>query len=164
VLELGAGWQNTRASPQLMWQPAIEGSRKDVPAWLGWRYQGDSRIYYAPYARLRYTYFWSIGGAGSLLGAEVGPLGLGIYLTNPLEEAWQDQRAERWGVTLEAHVGSVQLGFDATPNAPMHDRVAGPEIQRAEAEARVRTGLATDASVQLYRLRRGTRSSTFRLP
>src|SRR4051794_28993835 len=69
VVEVGAGWQNTGAlRDSLEWTYSIQGSRKDVPAYVGWRLLGKRRFYWAPFARFNYTSFWSIAGAGNLLG------------------------------------------------------------------------------------------------
>jgi hypothetical protein len=83
AFEVGTGWQNMGASREAGWAPSVQGSRKDVPAYIGWRLVGERRLYWAPFARVQYTNFWSLGGAGNLLGVTLGPLGLGVHLTPP---------------------------------------------------------------------------------
>ncbi len=130
--ELGAGWQNTGAiKDSLEWRPAIQGSRKDVPAFLGWRYLGEGRVYYAAMARVNYTNFWSLGGGGNLLGATVAPLGMGVYLTRPPAAFSPAARRGRWFATFELSFGSVQLGGNVTLDSPSDPRIPDPEAHRA---------------------------------
>lgn len=130
--ELGAGWQNTGAlKDTLEWLPAIQGSRKDVPAFLGWRYFGERRVYYAAFARVNYTNFWSLGGGGNFLGATLAPLGMGVYLTRPPAAFSPEARRGRWFVTCELALGSVQLGGNVTLDSPSDPRIPDPEAHRA---------------------------------
>ncbi|MEM9875191.1 MAG: hypothetical protein AAF928_09870, partial [Myxococcota bacterium] len=140
----------TGASPTLGWDPAIQGSRKDLPVWAGWRYAGRSRVFYAPYARLRFTRFWSLGGAGHLVGVETGLLGLGVYLNDPLGDVAPEARKGRWGVTLEAHAASLEWGANATPNAPSSDEVPSPDAQRAEVERLVASGEVQSVELEQF--------------
>lgn len=130
--ELGTGWQNTGAlQGTLEWQPAIQGSRKDVPAFLGWRYLGERRVYYAPFARINYTNFWSLGGGGNLLGVTLAPAGLGVYLTRPPAALSPEARRGRWFATFEINLGSFAIGGNITPDRPIDPRVPDPDAQRA---------------------------------
>jgi hypothetical protein len=132
IFEAGAGWQDTGAiEGTLEWPLRIQGSRKDVPAYLGWRHLGETRIYWAPYARLNYTNFWSIGGAGNLLGVTVAPAGIGVYLSSPPEAFRPEERLGRWFATLELNFASIQVGGNVTPDAPTDPRIPDPNAYRA---------------------------------
>src|SRR5262245_36708411 len=100
-VELGAGWQNSGATRELTWEPGVQGSRKDVTAYVGWRMVGEKRVYYSPSARLTYTNFWSLGGAGNLLGVKLGPAGFGVYVTPPPSRFTAEQRKGRWFATID---------------------------------------------------------------
>ncbi len=107
--EAGAGWGDMGDTPgALHWMPAIQGSRKDVPVYLGWRLLGQGRVYWAPSVRINYMNFWSIGGGGNILGATVAPAGLGVYLTRPPAGLTPAERRGRWFATFEASLGSLQ--------------------------------------------------------
>ncbi len=134
--EAGAGWQNTGAlRDTLEWLPAIQGSRKDVPAFLGWRHTGETRFYYAPFARIDYANFWSLGGAGNLLGVTLAPAGVGVYLTRPPAAFSPSERRGRWFVSVELNLGSFQIGGNITPDRPVDPRVPDPEAHRADLRA-----------------------------
>ena len=141
VFEVGAGWQNMGAiEGSLEWGPSIQGSRKDVPAYAGWRYLGASRVYWAPFARLDYTYFYSLGGGGNLLGVTLAPAGVGVYLTRPFAAISPQARRGRWFATLELNVGSLELGGNATPNAPTDPGIPDPDAYRDMLRAEVQQG------------------------
>jgi hypothetical protein len=140
ILEAGSGWQDTGAiEGTLEWSLRIQGSRKDIPIYAGWRHLGETRVYWAPYGRVNYTNFWSIGGGGNLLGVTVAPAGL---------ELTPEQRVARWFATIELNFGSVQVGGNATPNAPMNPRIPDPNAYRALLRSEVQqTGGVEAASV-----------------
>lgn len=142
AVEAGAGWQNTGTTPALTWQPAVQGSRKDVAAWVGWRLVGERRVYYSPMARLSYTNFWSLGGAGNLLGVTLAPAGFGVYVTPPPARFRPAERRGRWFAAIELNA-AVQLGGNVTPETPQDARVPDPDAHRA----RLREELATDGQV-----------------
>jgi hypothetical protein len=150
TIEVGAGWQNTGATREMTWEPAIHGSRKDVPAFAGWRYTGESRVYYAPFARIRYTNFWSVAGAGNLLGLDLGVGVLGVYLTDALADVPRAERAGRWFVTLEIGLANVRLGVNVTPDAPVSPEVPDPEARRRELRDAIATGQDAPPGTQFY--------------
>jgi hypothetical protein len=150
TIEIGTGWQNTGATREQTWEPGIQGSRKDVPLFVGWRYALGSRVYYAPFARLQYTNFWSIGGAGNLLGIDLGAGGIGFALSDPIGEVPREQRVGRFFATLEINLANVRIGFNATPGAPESESVPDPEAHRARVRAQVAAGEGADASIQHY--------------
>lgn len=132
AVELGAGWENLGAlRDTLEWTQAIQGSRKDVPVFLGWRHIGQQRVYWAPSVRLNYTRFWSMAGGGNALGATLAPLGLGVYLSRPPSATSPEERRGRWFVTATLSA-SVQLAGNVTPDQPHDDRVPDPEAHRTE--------------------------------
>lgn len=45
VIKAGTGLQNTGATRELTWRQALQGLRKGVPAFTGWRLIGDKRVY-----------------------------------------------------------------------------------------------------------------------
>lgn len=146
VLEVGTGWGDMGDTPNaLHWQPAYQGSRKDVPAYLGWRMMGESRVYWAPYARLNYVNYWSIGGGGNAFGATLAPLGLGVYLTRPPSAFSPEQRVGRWFVSFEVNLAAFQFGVNATPDGPPNPDVPSPTAYRAMLAQQV----ATTGHVQL---------------
>jgi hypothetical protein len=134
VFEIGAGWQDTGAiEGSLEWTYSIQGSRKDVPAYVGWRHLGQRRFYWAPFARFNYTNFWSIAGSGNLLGVTIAPLGGGVYLSRPPSA----ERRGRWFATLELNIGSFAIGGNVTPDAPIDSRIPDPNAYRAQLRAEV---------------------------
>lgn len=142
TIEAGTGWQNMGAIREgLHWLPAIQGSRKDVPAFVGWRLTGSRRVYFAPSARLVYTNYWSIGGGGNALGFYLAPAGIGVHLSRPPSEIAGSRRG-RWFATLELSVGA-QIGGNVTPGQPAHPGVPDPDAYRARlrAEYQARGGL-----------------------
>jgi hypothetical protein len=144
VIEAGAGWQNQGAvRGVLQWLPSIQGSRKDVPIYVGWRYQGHGRVFFAPSARLTVTNFWSIGGGGNLLGLSVAPAGVGVYLTRPPSAYAPEARRGRWFVSAQLAV-SLQLGGNVTPAAPQNPDVPDPDAHRAGLRARIASGEGID--------------------
>jgi hypothetical protein len=134
VIEVGAGWQDTGAiEGSLEWKYSIQGSRKDVPAYAGWRLLGERRFYWAPFARFNYTNFWSIAGSGNLLGITIAPAGAGVYLSRPPTR----QRRGRWFATLEVNIASFEIGGNVTPDAPTDSRIPDPNAYRAQLRAQV---------------------------
>lgn len=144
AIELGIGWENLGAlQGTLEWQPSVQGSRKDVPVFLGWRNVGERRVFWAPSARLGVTNFWSIGGGGNFLGATLAPVGIGVYFTRP-PQAWsREERRGRWFVTATLSA-SVQFGGNITPTGPQNDSVPDPEAHRAELRTRIQQGTGID--------------------
>lgn len=156
VFEGGAGWENQGAvRAQLQWLPSIQGSRKDVPVYLGYRYIGQGRVFFAPSARLTVTNFWSIGGGGNLLGLTLAPVGLGVYLTRPPAAFAPESRRGRWFVTASL-AASLQLGSNITPSEPQNASVPDPDAHRAELRGRIDSGAGIDvlAEPQHYPLGR----------
>jgi ubiquinone biosynthesis protein COQ4 len=147
-VHVGTGWQNTGASRSLTWEPAIQGSRKDVPVIAGWSMVGDRRVFWAPFARMKYTNAWSIGGALNLLGVDVGLGGLGVYLTR--QPADVERTSGRWFATFTVNVANVRLGANVAPNRPTNDRVPDPDAQRALVREQVATGVPPDHTLQRY--------------
>jgi hypothetical protein len=151
VFEIGTGWQNTGATRELTWEPAVQGSRKDVPAFVGWRLVGERRVYWAPSVRLSYTNFWSLGGAGNLLGVTLAPAAFGVYLTPPPARFTPAQRLHRWFAAIEIGV-SLQLGGNVTPDSPGDDRVPDAEAHRAKLREEVAQGGVKSGFTQHYPL------------
>jgi hypothetical protein len=148
VLEIGAGWQDTGAiEGSLEWTYSIQGSRKDVPAYVGWRLLGEQRFYWAPFARVNYTNFWSIAGSGNLLGVTVAPAGVGVYLSRPPRGV---ARRGRWLATLELNVASVEIGGNVTPGSPVDARIPDPDAYRAQLRAEVQQGGVSTSITQFY--------------
>lgn len=147
-LDGGVGWQNTGASEPLRWRPAIEGSRKDVPVFVGWGMSSSKRIYWAPFARLKYTSTWSIGGAMNLLGVDLGFGGLGVHLTDPPAPA--EKVEGRWFAVFEVNLANLRIGGNLTPNRPRRGSVPDPDAHREMVEELVADGEPSDASVQRY--------------
>jgi hypothetical protein len=148
VFEIGAGWQDTgTVEGSLEWSPSIQGSRKDVPAYAGWRHLGASRIYWAPFARLNYTYFYSLGGGGNLLGVTLAPAGFGVYLTRPFSAVSPQARRGRWFATLELNLGSLELGGNATPSGPTDPGIPDPNAYRDMLRSEVQQGGVRFATV-----------------
>jgi len=144
VIEAGAGWQNQGAvRGVLQWQPSIQGSRKDVPVYVGYRYVGHGRVFFAPSLRLTFTNFWSIGGGGNLLGLSLAPAGVGVYLTRPPSAYAADARRGRWFVTAQL-AASLQLGGNITPAQPQNPEVPDPDAHRAGLRARIDSGAGID--------------------
>jgi hypothetical protein len=149
VLELGAGWQDTGAiEGSLEWTYSIQGSRKDVPAYVGWRHLGERRFYWAPFARFNYTNFWSIAGSGNLLGVTLAPAGAGVYLSRPPSPS--GDRRGRWFATLELNLASFEIGGNVTPGAPTDSRVPDPNAYRAQLRAQVQQGGVSNLITQFY--------------
>lgn len=141
AIEAGVGWQNTGAlRDSLHWDPSIQGSRKDVPVFVGWTHLGQRRVYWAPLARLNYMNFWSLGGAGNTLGVTVAPAGVGVHLTRPLPVPGQGARRGRWLATLEVTLGTLQIGGNISPGAPTDPGVPDPDAHRAVLRADVAAG------------------------
>ncbi len=148
VFELGVGWQNQGAvRAVLQWQPSIQGSRKDVPIYLGYRHVGTGRVFFAPSARLTLTNFWSIGGGGNLLGLSLAPAGIGVYLTRPPAAFAPAERRGRWFVTASL-AASVQLGGNITPGEPQNAEVPDPEAHRQDLRQRIAAGAGIDVLVE----------------
>ena len=144
AFELGVGWENLGAlEGTLEWQPSIQGSRKDVPVFVGWRHVGEQRVFWAPSARLSLTNFWSIGGGGNFFGLTVAPAGLGVYLTRPPAALSPEARRGRWFVTATLSA-SVQLGGNATPDQPQNASVPDPDAHRAALRAQLQQGTGID--------------------
>lgn len=151
VVELGVGWQNQGAvRDQLQWLPSIQGSRKDVPIYLGWRHIGERRVFFAPSVRLTLTNFWSIGGGGNLLGLTLSPAGIGVYLTRPPAAFPGESRRGRWFVTATLAT-SLQLGGNITPDQPQNPTVPDPDAHRADLRQRFQTGQPVDLLVEPQR-------------
>jgi len=148
--EISTGWQNTGATRGDKWLPAVQGSRKDVPLFAGWRYTGESRFYYAPFARLQYTNFWSVGGAGNLLGVDLGLGGVGVYLTDPMSDFEGGARVGEWFVPLEINVANLRIGFNMTPGSPTDDRVTDPDAHRDSVRERMANDVPVDHTIQRY--------------
>lgn len=147
-VHLGTGWQNTGASRALTWEPAIQGSRKDVPVIAGWSRIGDGRVFWAPFARVKYTNTWSIGGATNLLGVDVGLGGLGVYLTKP--PAAVERATGRWFATFTINVANIRLGGNVAPNRPHNPRVSDPDAYRETVREQVAAGEFPDHTLQRY--------------
>lgn len=144
VIEAGVGWENQGAiQGKLQWLPSIQGSRKDVPVFVGWRHMGNQRVFWAPSARMTVANFWSIGGGGNFLGVTVAPAGIGVYFTPPPAAYSPEARQGHWFVsaTLSA---SLQLGGNATPNSPTNDSIPDPEAHRTDLRARIASGVGID--------------------
>jgi hypothetical protein len=146
-LHVGTGWQNTGASRRFTWEPAIQGSRKDVPVIAGWSMIGNGRVYWAPFARVKYTNAWSIGGAVNLLGVDVGLGGLGVYLTRP---PGVERATGRWFATFTVNFANLRIGANVAPNRPKNDRVPDPNAQRERVREQVATGVPPDHTLQRY--------------
>lgn len=144
AIELGIGWENLGAlEGTLEWQPSVQGSRKDVPVFLGWRYIGERRVFWAPSARASVTNFWSIGGGGNFISATIAPVGVGVYLTRP-PEAWSpESRRGRWFVTASLGA-SVRLGSNLTPDQPQNAKVPDPEAHRTALRTTLQQGGVID--------------------
>lgn len=136
VLEAGTGWQNTGATRELTWRPALQGSRKDVPAFIGWRYIGQKRIYYTPFARLIYMNTWSIGGAMNLINTGLSPAGLGGYFTKPPSDYKPEDRVGKWFISANINV-SFRFGVNMTPHSPKSDKVANPKTYKENLQWRL---------------------------
>ena len=148
VIEAGAGWENQGAVKDvLQWLPSIQGSRKDVPVYVGWRHVGQGRLFWAPSARLSVTNFWSIGGGGNLLGLTLVPAGVGVYLTRPPAAYAPEERRGRWFVTASLGAG-VQIGGNITPDQPQNPSVPDPDAHRADLRARKDSGAGFDVLVE----------------
>jgi hypothetical protein len=148
AIEVGAGWQNTGATRELTWEPAVQGSRKDVSAFVGWKLVGQKRVHWAPMARLQYTNFWSLGGAGNLLGVRLGPAGLGVYLTPPPSRF--AERKGRWFAVLDINFGALQIGGNITPDSPGDERVPDPEAHRNRLRQELAQGGVKSGFTQHY--------------
>jgi hypothetical protein len=147
-IHAGFGWQNTGASRRFTWEPAIAGSRKDVPVIAGWSLVGNGRVHWAPFARVKYTNAWSIGGAVNLLGVDLGFGGLGVYLTQP--PAAVERTTGRWFATLTINLANLRLGGNVTPNRPKNDRIPDPDTHREQVREQVARGGETDHTLQRY--------------
>ncbi|MCX4247968.1 hypothetical protein [Paraliomyxa miuraensis] len=150
TIEAGTGWQNSGATRAMTWEPGVQGSRKDVPVFVGWSRTGHRRLYYAPSVRLQYTNTWSMGGAMNLLGVELGLGGLGVYLTEPPRAVVP--RMGRWFVTAEVDLANLRIGANLTPNRPGHSEVPDPDAHRdhiRELQAADRTD-ELDFTIQHY--------------
>lgn len=144
VVELGVGWENLGAlEGKLEWQPSVQGSRKDVPVFVGWRHTGERRVFWAPSARLTFANFWSIGGGGNFLGVTLTPAAIGVYLSRPPEAWGREQLRGHWFVTASLGA-SVQIGGNATPDQPQNPSVPDPDAHRAELRARIQQGVGID--------------------
>lgn len=140
AIEVGVGWQNTGALRDVMkWEPAIQGSRKEVPVFASWTWVGAGRVYYAPMARINYLNFWSLGGGGNALGVTVAPAAFGVHLTRPPAVLGPDGRRGRWVATLEIAL-SLQIGGNVTPGEPQDPGVPDPDAYRAVLRADVAQG------------------------
>jgi hypothetical protein len=126
TLEAGTGWQNTGATEKLSWWPDLQGSRKDIPVFIGWRYVGQKRFYYTPYARFIYLNTWSIGGAMNMLNASFSPTGMGVYLTKPPAAYKPEERVGKWFVSFNVNA-AFRFGVNVTPHGPKSQRVPNPE-------------------------------------
>jgi hypothetical protein len=144
----GVGWQNTGASRALTWHPAIQGSRKDVPVIAGWSMIGERRVFWAPFARVKYTNAWSMGGALNLLGVDVGLGGLGVYLTKP-PSALSSTKGH-WFATFTVNAANFRLGTNLTPNQPTNERVPDPDAHRDLVRQQVADGVPPDHTLQRY--------------
>lgn len=147
-IHLGTGWQNTGASRALTWEPAIQGSRKDVPLIAGWSLVGSRRVYYAPFARIKYTNTWSIGGATNLLGLDLGFGGLGVYLTRP--PVAHENPTGRWYAVFEVNLANLRIGGNISPHAPKDSGVDDPDAQREKVAMQVANGEFPDHHIQRY--------------
>lgn len=136
VVEAGTGWQNTGATRDLTWRPALQGSRKDVPAFMGWRYIGEKRIYYTPFARLIYMNTWSIGGAMNLINTGLSPAGLGVYFTKPPSDYNPEERMGKWFISANINA-SFRFGINTTPHSPKSDKVIDPEAYKGNLQWRL---------------------------
>ncbi|MCW5907356.1 MAG: hypothetical protein KIS94_05825 [Chitinophagales bacterium] len=125
VIEAATGWQTTGATRELTWRPAIQGSRKDVPVYLGWRHIGGNSLYYTPFTRLYYTNTWSIGGAMNLLSTGLSPAGLGLYFTKPPSAFEPSERVGKWFISANINA-AFRFGLNITPHSPKSDKVPNP--------------------------------------
>lgn len=130
TFEAGTGWQNTGATRKDTWRPGIQGSRKDVPAFIGWRMTGEKRVYYTPTARFIYTNTWSIGGAMNLISAGLSPAGIGFYLTKAPAGFAPKDRVGKWFVSANINAG-LRFGVNVTPNGPKSSKVPNPKEYQA---------------------------------
>jgi len=147
-VHVGVGWQNTGASRALTWEPAIQGSRKDVPVIAGWSMIGKQRVYYAPFARIKYANTWSIGGGTNLLGLDLGFGGLGVYMTKP--PAAFENATGRWYATFEVNFANLRFAGNLSPGAPNNDRVPDPDAHREMVAQQVADGVPPDHTIQRY--------------
>jgi hypothetical protein len=122
VFEAGTGWQNTGATYKDTWRPGIQGSRKDIPVYVGWRYIGQKRVYYTPTARFSYTNTWSIGGGMNLISAGLSPAGIGFYLTKAPAAYKPEDRVGKWFVSANINA-SFRFGVNVTPNKPKNSKI-----------------------------------------
>jgi hypothetical protein len=137
AIDVGTGWADMGDTPDVLeWRLSLQGSRKDVPAYAGWRRVGTERLYWSPLARFDYMNFWSIAGGGNALGVTLAPLGLGVYLSRPMSSLTERERVGRWFATFEVNLG-FQFGANATPNAPANSTVPDPDAHRAALRAEV---------------------------
>jgi hypothetical protein len=147
-VHFGVGWQNTGASRALTWEPAIQGSRKDVPVIVGWSMIGKRRLYWAPFARLEYMNTWSIGGGTNMLGLDLGFGGLGVYMTKPPSQV--ENPTGRWYATFEINLANLRFGGNLAPNAPKNDRVPDPDAHREMVREDLENGIFPDHTIQRY--------------
>jgi hypothetical protein len=147
-VHVGTGWQNTGASRSLTWEPAIQGSRKDVPVIAGWSMIGNGRVFWAPFARLKYTNAWSLGGALNLLGLDLGLGGLGVYMTRP--PAAVERTTGRWYATFTINFANIRFGGNIAPNRPKNDRISDPDAHREMVREQVANGDPPDHTLQRY--------------
>jgi hypothetical protein len=116
--ELGAGWGNMGVSPSTTWKPYSwsQGSRKEAAAMFSYRYVGEKKIYYAPFAKLHYGNNWSTSGGVNLLSLNLGAAGLGVHLLKPMSAYTSEERKGKWFGTFEINFASVSLGGNITPH------------------------------------------------
>lgn len=116
--ELGTGWGNMGLSPETTWKPYSwsQGSRKEVNAEFIYRYVGERKVYYAPFAGLFYINTWSLTGGMNLAAFNLGAGGFGVYMSKPMSAYSYEERAKKWFATFDVNFASVSIGGNITPN------------------------------------------------
>lgn len=116
--EAGAGWGNMGINPSVSWKPYSwsQGSRKEAAAMFSYKYVGEKKMYYAPFAKLYYGNDWSMSGAINLMSLNLGLGGFGVYLGKPMEAYSQEERKGKWFGTVEINLASVAIGGNITTN------------------------------------------------
>lgn len=111
VEEIGAGWENIGI------YSGSTNSRREASVVIGSRDLGISRFYYSTFTRMQYGYDWAPSGQMNLLEVNLGLLGLGVYLSNPLSAYSESGRIGEWFVTVDINVGSISFGGNLTPSS-----------------------------------------------
>ncbi len=125
--ELGGGWGNMGLSPGTTWKPYSwsAGSRKEAAGMFSYRYVGQKKVYYAPFARLYYGNNWSLSGGINLMMLNLGFGGLGVNILKPMSAYSPESRKGKWFGTYEVNFASVSIGGNITPNRGVRGKNSG---------------------------------------